>query len=354
MQDQELLPATGSGVTEYRQTEAALAELRQQFEGHTFDCSTTAGDREARQSRMALVRLRVTLEERRKELKAPILERGRLLDDEAKRITAEIVKLELPIDTAIREQERIREEARAERERVEAARVSEIRKRIEAIRSMPLELVSAPSSVVSGHIVHLEADELDEDTFAELLPEAKAARESALGKLEELLAASKQNEKLQAELREQREAQERAAAEAAEKLAAEHAEREREHLARLAEEQAERDRLAEEQRLENERIQAEQAAREKALAEREAEQRRIQREAQEKAEAERQQRMAEEAERLRLQEQEAIDKATLREAATEALDCLTNNVLPLEDDDIDVIRITRHKLAAALAKEPQA
>lgn len=66
-----------------------------------WDVSTTKGDREARAARKELVTLRTSLEAKRKELKAPALERAKLIDTEAKRIEAEIRSLEDPIDALI-------------------------------------------------------------------------------------------------------------------------------------------------------------------------------------------------------------------------------------------------------------
>ena len=119
MSDPEVLPETTTQVAEYSQTAAALAEMREQLAGHTFDCTTTAGDQEARQSRLTLVRLRTSLEAKRKELKAPLLERTRLIDDEAKRITGELLELEQPIDALIKAEEQRKAEAKTEAERIE-------------------------------------------------------------------------------------------------------------------------------------------------------------------------------------------------------------------------------------------
>lgn len=99
-------------IAEYSPTAAALAELRQRFGNIAFDLSTTKGDKDARAARLELVRLRTGLETKRKELKAPALERSRLIDDEAKRITAAILELETPIDEQIKAAEAAKEAER--------------------------------------------------------------------------------------------------------------------------------------------------------------------------------------------------------------------------------------------------
>mgnify|MGYP000576626776 CR=1 FL=1 len=94
--------APTSALAEYSPTAAALADLRQRFAGVVWDVTTTKGNNEARAARLELVKLRTSLEAKRKELKAPALERSRLIDAEAARITGEIVALERPIDEQIK------------------------------------------------------------------------------------------------------------------------------------------------------------------------------------------------------------------------------------------------------------
>lgn len=71
-----------------RETTQRWQDLRARFGGVAFDLTTTKGDKEARAARMELVKLRTSLEAKRKELKAPALERSRMIDSEAKRIEA--------------------------------------------------------------------------------------------------------------------------------------------------------------------------------------------------------------------------------------------------------------------------
>lgn len=313
----EVLPPTGSDIAEYRPTEAALAQLRQQLAEASIDCTTTAGDQQARQSRLALVRLRTALEEKRKELKAPHLEAGKRIDDEAKRITGAILEMEKPIDDAIRAEEARRERVRAERERAERERKARNEGLIDALRQLPLEYVAAPSSVIEPALAELiERTVAVDDDYRE---QAAAALAAAIAKLREVLSAARENERLQAELRAQREEQERAAA------------AERAELERLRAEQAERDRAAaEERRIADEAAAAERKrlADEQAAAHR-AEQERL---AAERAELERLQRIeearrrdeaakaeAKRQEKLRREEAKAIEQATTLETMREAV-----------------------------------
>lgn len=125
--------APTSALAEYNATAAALADLRQRFAGVVWDVTTTKGNNEARAARLELVKLRTSLEAKRKELKAPALERSRLIDAEAARITGEIVALERPIDEQIKADEQRREAEKEARRQAEARRVQAISAHVMAV-----------------------------------------------------------------------------------------------------------------------------------------------------------------------------------------------------------------------------
>jgi hypothetical protein len=186
-------PST-SAVIEYGQTEAALAELRTRLAGRTYDLRTTAGDKLARSDRLELTRLLSALEARRVELKAPLLDRSRLLDAEAKRIAAELEALRQPIDAAIRADEQRRETERREREAAEACRIATLRERLKFLTDAPARAVGKTSAELDRIIGTLEAAPVNEATFAEFLPEALQARGDSLAVLREMRAATRRAE----------------------------------------------------------------------------------------------------------------------------------------------------------------
>lgn len=94
--------SNGKAIVKLNATEAGLSALRADLSGKRYDLTTTKGDKDARADRQRCVTLRTTLEKRRKEMKAPALEFGKLIDGEAKRITDAILALESPIDSAIK------------------------------------------------------------------------------------------------------------------------------------------------------------------------------------------------------------------------------------------------------------
>jgi hypothetical protein len=118
-------------IVEYSKTEAALSELASKYKGVIFDCSTREGLATAVKGRAELRSLRVALEKTRKEIKEPALRRTQLIDSEARRITAALEALEVPIDEQIKKEEARKEfeRTRAEREAKEKAEAEERAKR---------------------------------------------------------------------------------------------------------------------------------------------------------------------------------------------------------------------------------
>lgn len=115
--------ATTTSITEYRPTEAKLAELASMYEGRIYEVATTAGMGLARVARADLRNWRVGLEKMRVEIKAPALDRCRQIDIEAQRITSAIIALEAPIDAQIKAEEVRKEAVREEKVRVETERI---------------------------------------------------------------------------------------------------------------------------------------------------------------------------------------------------------------------------------------
>lgn len=337
-----LPPDVRSPIAEFNQTEAGLAQLRAEISSRTFDCSTTAGDKEARSVRLNLVTLRTTVESERKRLNAPLLERKALIDDEAKRIVTAVKALEAPIDTLIRQAEAEREARRMERERAEAERLAVINRAIDRVRNMPSLYVTATPAVVAEAIAELQGMDLDAQFDDVHRPRAADALAGALESLTtihtERVAAAAEAARLVEERAEL--ARQKAEAQAAQKAADEAAAAVRAEADRLA--QIERDRLA---AIEAERIAAERAEQERIEAEARAERERQDRELAERAaalRAEEERVAAERAAAREREEAEAIANADLRMAAEAALILL---------DSLAPMHLVTRMLASALERE---
>ena len=224
--------AEPTAITEYRPTAAALAHLRAKYAA-PFDATTAAGLAAAKAARAEIRDLRGKLEKTRAEIKAPVLAQGKLIDDEAKRINAELLAIEEPIDAAIKAEERRKAEEKAERERAEAA----LQAQIDAIRRRVLDVANRDAAAIRSALAEARAFEPDPDAFAERWPNAMQAIGEVRLALETLLA--------EREAREAREAEEAARLRAQrEELARRQAELDRQQAAEKAKRQAEQEELA--------------------------------------------------------------------------------------------------------------
>lgn len=237
-----------TAVAEYSPTAARLAELRARLSNVAYDVSTGKGMDAAKRDRAEVRDLRVALEKKRVELKAPALERSRLIDAEAKRITLELEELEKPIDQQIKAEEQRKEAEKQARVNAEFGRVSAIHEAIGEITMVPMIVGGKPSGDIAAAIAELRALVIDPAIYQEMVPQAEAAKQSALVKLDIAHKAKLHDE-----------------AEAA-KIAAERAELEQ--LRKAAAEQKARDdaAAAESARIERERAAAEAAQKRQAAA----------------------------------------------------------------------------------------
>lgn len=244
----------GGVLVQYSKTEAALAALREKYTGATFDMTTTKGDKEARAARLELTTLRTGLEKRRKEFKAPALEFGKKIDAEAARITGEIEALETPIDAQIRADENRRAAEKAERERIEAARVAVHQNRLAVIRACVGKAQGLPSARIAVGIEQVERMATDAATWEEFAGEAATAQAETLAAMRSMFDAAKAREDEEARVELQRVENERIAAE------------NRAQAERLAEQQRELDAKAAAIKAEEDRLQHEEQERQRAAA----------------------------------------------------------------------------------------
>lgn len=253
-------------IAEYRPIAAALHDLYTRHAGVIHDCTTTKGMQACREARAEIRTCRTSLEAKRKEIKAPALERCRLIDADAKRITEALLAIEDPLDAQVKAEEAAAEERREAKRRAEMERLARLNGMVADIRGWPLAAVGASAQELRELIDSREVTDIGA-LPAEIREEAAEAKEEALGKLRNMLAAR--------ELRDAEEA----------RLAAEREQHERERERQAAEDK----RLWEErQRLEEEGRRQE-ALRQQALREAAAERERWAREqAAERAELDRQ------------------------------------------------------------------
>lgn len=225
--DIELIESASNEIAEYSKTEVALADLRARMANVEYDVTTTKGMAVAKADRAEVRKLRTGLEAMRKSIKAPALAHCKLIDDEAKRITAELLKLETPIDEQIKARELVLESERDAREAAEKARIAAITERIAGIRQY-VELAALCRTAERIQSLQDKLAEIVIEGFDEFQEEAKIAWKQAGEKVEALLTLKLEQEAEQARIKAEQAA-------AAEKLAAEKAAFEAQQAAAKAE-----------------------------------------------------------------------------------------------------------------------
>ena len=283
-------------IQEYSKTEAALSVLREQFGGVIYEVDSANGMKDAKAARAEVRGYRTSLEKMRQALKVPALERSRLIDAEAKRITADLVEIETPINDQIKREEARKETERQEKIEAETRRVEGIQKRIESIREHATIAfqIGITTKNIEQSIADIEAIDID-DSFAEFRERAEDAKGATLAKLREVHAAAVEREAEDARIKAEREELERLRQDAEKREAAQQERREKKAATarnkREAEEQRQRDELEAQRKKQAEeraRIDKERAALEKEqreAAEEQAAAERVGRERQAAAEA---------------------------------------------------------------------
>jgi hypothetical protein len=319
-----------TAIAQYSATEAVLSELKELYGAAVWVVDTPDRMAAAKKARGEIRRWRLDVEEERKAKKRKLLDDGKEIDDEAKRITAVLVGLEKPVADAIDEVAKAKKREEEKKKREEEERLAKCRAEIDRIRSIPVELVGSGSTGLSVAIGELEAyDGAGMDEFEGV---ALAARGEVLHKLREMHDAAKGQEEEQARIEAER-------AEL-EKLRAEQAERDR--IAKEAQEAADRERrekLAAEEKEARERIAAEDAlareAREKADTEARALRAKQEAEAREKREAE----------EARLREQrEKLEAEQRAKAERDRKECEARGAVEREQRRLETARLDAREM----------
>lgn len=114
-------------LIEFRKQDEVIAEIREKYTGMTV---AQHGYKAVRAARLELKTLRCSVENLRKDLKADVLERGRLIDAEAKRLTA----LLEPIENALAAEEKAEDDRKAaELQAIKEAAEKKLQARVDAV-----------------------------------------------------------------------------------------------------------------------------------------------------------------------------------------------------------------------------
>lgn len=161
-------------VAVFNATEAALAALREKY-GTVPDVETPEGYELAKSGIREITGYRTSLEKKRKEIKAPFLDAGKIIDSEARRITEQLEALEAPLKTAKQEVD--------EREAKEKAeRIAKLQVKVDAITAHVAEAKGKSANEIAEIIEKVDAIDPLID-FYDLTQEALEARKDALAEL---------------------------------------------------------------------------------------------------------------------------------------------------------------------------
>ena len=167
-------------IIDYPTTDESIAELATKYKDMT---ATDGNEYKAVVAGIGDIRnLRVSIEKRRVELKAPALEHGKKVDAEAKRITKLLVDIEEPLRIVKGEADAKKAKEKEERDRIEAKRIADIQALItEHFGEHRLQKLQEQSStLINARILSITSAVIDPDAFGEFIEDAIEAKTNLL------------------------------------------------------------------------------------------------------------------------------------------------------------------------------
>jgi hypothetical protein len=166
-------------VAEYSKADAAITELRQRYADiKEINPDTDDGYGFLKAGIKEVAGYRTALEKKRKEIKDPFLKAGKIIDSEAKRITAELVRLEDPM--------KAKKAIRGEREKREKEeRIARLQQKVNNLKSYSERARGQSADYVAQLIGDLDMIDTEQD-FYDLTTEACVAKRETLEKLSEI------------------------------------------------------------------------------------------------------------------------------------------------------------------------
>ena len=196
-------------VPEYTPFETQLTEFKEKYDSIIVDVSTTKGMEAAKASRKELRDAYLNLKDLKTKIKAPVLERGRLIDSEYSHIDAEIKELFAKFDKPIKEKEAEKKAAKEKKEREQREALLALQNEISSIQNKPSALIGFSSEAIESELQQLRTLDIDSEKFGYLAVDAITAKQTAIGQLETMVQQAKHAEAMEAENKRIRQEQER-------------------------------------------------------------------------------------------------------------------------------------------------
>jgi len=200
-----------TNVVKYSITDAAIAEMKQEYSGMAI--ANTKDYRAVQKAISTITAKRTEVEKTRKEFKAGALEYGKKIDTEAKRVTALLREVEDPLKELKAEVDNRKAAEQAEKERIEQDRVDCIQAKIKMINNYREDLNSLSIDELKTCLVELIPLDVPEGEYQEFTEEARQAMEKTLNAISDRMTEKTEHEKAQEALR-KAQAKERIAQEA--------------------------------------------------------------------------------------------------------------------------------------------
>ena len=170
-------------------TDAGIAELEAKHKGLVVAHGDKKGYLALTQAIAEVRTARTDVEKRRKELKQDALDYGRLVDSTAKQITERLEAIEGPLKANKEQIDAENERIKREKEEAERLRIAGIQSLIAAIANAPGALASANTERLRQAIEKAEAMEISIADYEEFTQQAADAKTAAIAALQDLLEA---------------------------------------------------------------------------------------------------------------------------------------------------------------------
>lgn len=198
-----------------------LNTLKRAATGFVYDCSTTQGDKFARDMRLRLVTLRTRTEKLRKAADKPHREQIEANKAVSTIVEDAVAPLEKAADDAIKAAERAAEERKRQEAEEAAARDRAITERLQRINELGQDLIGHTAAKLAELEQEARAIDVAEAVFGARFSEAVSAKDRAIQKIGQAHGIALQSEENERTAKAQREQFERERAEHHERQAAE-------------------------------------------------------------------------------------------------------------------------------------
>lgn len=192
--------SAANAVIDYNVTNNAIVELQKKYTD--LKASDKEGYKTVTKALSEVRTLRTSVEKKRKEYKADSLEYGRKIDAEAERVTNLLLNIENPLKTEKENYDNEQARIKAEQERLERERISDILDRIDRIKNAPFKhqgkTVEELEAVIKGFYETILYDAFD---YGEFCTQALNAKRLTDDQFQEMLKQKKEAEALAEERR---------------------------------------------------------------------------------------------------------------------------------------------------------